>query len=205
MAASPSARSYAGLPRFIPTRLIDQVLIFFIIKIIRENKKAPVWIVIISNIVGIAIGVAISLVFFSSKSDCIVNNVQIINYNANERVINGTALITENEPIHILVFAGKTGGPYWLQGASGTIYSEEERIQTGEDWKITWKISEIYVGTNVHDIRAVAATPDYCDKIIEQGIYDPASQALKFISISGFKVCNAQSVQFDPDSLNTIK
>ncbi|MBP8016715.1 hypothetical protein KAZ01_01790 [Candidatus Gracilibacteria bacterium] len=159
--------------------LIGIITILFatgIIELIKRfySIKIPYWSFILLILIAYIIGFY-TRDFIKSKKNIYlpVIEIKIIKYDPESKIIYGDAVLLNDEKILILIFAGKTGGPYWLQGANGKFYSETERNRTDVNWQISWLIREVYLGKKVNEIRAIAINPKYLNKIIEKGEKGP--------------------------------
>ena len=135
----------------------------------------------------------------SSCSDFPVSEVTIDGYDEPRKVVSGKAILSSNKKFSILVFAGKNGGPHWLQGSSGSLFSEVQRKQIGDQWEASWFVPEIHVGDDVVEIHAVAIFPRDTNRFIAAGIPDPfTGNAIKIGSITVLPEPKRVSSAFDP-------
>lgn len=113
-----------------------------------------------------------------------VSSVTIDNFNPDKKTVNGNAVLSRDGQYWILIFAGKSGGPYWLQGATGKLLSKYEPKKNGDNWVAKWSVSEVYIGKDVVDLHAVAISPQDIHQFKEAGIADQqAGNAIKVLSV----------------------
>jgi hypothetical protein len=131
-----------------------------------------------------------------------IAEVYIENFNKIQKVVSGKVLLSSDEQFFILVFAGKAGGPYWLQGASGSLFTETKREKIGVFWQSSWTVPEIHVGQDIVDLRAVAVFPKDVRKSVAAGIPDPQSgNAIKIENIISLPDPKKISAIFDPSKM----
>jgi hypothetical protein len=127
------------------------------------------------------------------------SSVSIESFDKIGRVASGGVVLSRNDRFLVLLYAGKAGGPYWLQGGNGQMFSEDERKQIGVSYLAKWTISEVHVGANVTDLRAVLISPGDLQKFLAAGSADPqAGSALKISSINSLPEPKVVSPRFDP-------
>jgi len=154
----------------------------------------------------------IFLVMSEPESSFPIEDVFIDNFNMDERAISGKVTLSSDSSYKILIFAGKNGGPYWLQGSKGNLFSETRRRAQYDKWQAEWIVPEVFIGTNVVDVRAIAIIPKDTDRFVNAGIPDPyAGNAIKIESLSVLPDPKKISQIFKPvtnypsDSTNQIK
>lgn len=147
--------------------VIAGVLIWLLTQVLLPNT--PVYL-------GIGIGITVLVIgaflywFFGRPFPIL--EVFITSFDKPRKTISGRVVLKSNKPYWILIFAGKAGGPYWLQGAGGSLFTRTDLKQVGAQWEATWVVPEIHIGPNVIDVRAVAILPDDKKKFIEAGTPD---------------------------------
>jgi nucleoside 2-deoxyribosyltransferase len=110
----------------------------------------------------------------------------------------GSARLVHNQEFWVFVYAGKSGGPYWLQGGTGGNFEEISReVTESGEWLVEWGVNDIYLGEGVRDVRAVALKREDKAKVLEKGYLDCGTKKIESL----YELPNKLTVlsdRFDP-------
>ena len=111
----------------------------------------------------------------------------------------GSARLVHNQEFWVFVYAGKSGGPYWLQGGTGGNFEEISReVTESGEWLVKWGVNDIYLGEEVRDVRAVALKQENKAMFAKTGYMDSGTRKIE--SLLDLPKHTVLSPHFDPYS-----
>ncbi len=124
--------------------------------------------------------------------------IVILQFDRAKRTVSGTLSSSADRKFKLLVFAGKAGRPYWLQGAGGKLYSEDERRQENGKWIVKWTVPEVYIGKGVVELRVIVVADGEEENFLKAGVPDSkAGDAIKIQNFNSLPESLAISSGFD--------
>ena len=109
----------------------------------------------------------------------------------------GSARLVHDQEFWVFVYAGKSGGPYWLQGGRGGNFEEISReVTESGEWLVKWGVNDIYLGEGVRDVRAVALKQEDKAKFAKTGYLDSGTRKIE--SLFELPKHTVLSDRFDP-------
>lgn len=142
-------------------------------------------IVAIIGAIAIILAAAIPYLISIDTAAKLVSEVKVDRYDEDNKTASGTLVLSKDKPMWVLVYVGKAGGPYWLQGVKGTRYAQTSKTDQGEKFVVSWSVSEVHIGDDVVEVYAIAVSEKDKESFISTGYPDADSgNAIKIDSLS---------------------